>query len=265
MKFLSALAITAAALTAAPAAYSSVAEQDALNCKRVRKDAVEVCKSFNAHHKVLYALDQQLAADRNSTRNTRTQFYAARDLSYSVFRNNKVTNVAKHAKKVEKSAAALLKQLAPLAEEWANYEELQEQFTATYTSLIGNTSSWMKQKTRAVNCDKMDSSVQNICVAYKKHAAAVDTYIAQLKADELTPKYAEAHIDAVVSIMRAIGEGKSKTRVKGKLGKVSKTTTAVLNQIGPLAEEWDNYAEMAKSIVKTKAAFDKALNNWIEG
>lgn len=265
MKFLSALAIAAAALTAAPAAFSNPADEAALNCKRVRKDAVQVCKSFNAHHKVVYDLDQQLRSDRLNTRNVRSHFYTARDLTYSVIRDNKVADVAKLVKKVEKTTAAVLEQLAPLAEEWANYEELQEQLIDTYTSFAGNTNSWLKQKSRAINCDDMDDSVQGICVAYQSHVAVLDSYIDQLEEDELTPEYAEAHIDAVVSIMRAISEGKSKSRVKGKLGKVSKTTTAVLKQIGPLAEEWENYAEMAKGIVKTKATFDKALNKWIEG
>lgn len=265
MKFLHALAIAAAAITAAPAAYSSSAELADLNCKRVRKDAVEVCKSFHAHHKVVYALDQQLKADRVSTRYIRTHFYAARDLAYSVFRNNKVTQVAKLSKKVEKAAAAVLEQLGPLAEEWANYEELRVQLVATYTAYMGHAGSWMKQKSRAINCDQVDASVKGICTAYSSHVAVLDLYIAQLKADELTPEYGEAHVDAVVSIMKAVAEGKSKTRVKGKLGKVSKTTTAVLKQIGPLAEEWDNYADLAKQIVKTKASFDKALNKWING
>lgn len=270
MKFLHAFAFAAATLTAAPAAFSSSVdsiEYSRANCKRVKKSVQGVCKAYLAHYDVVYALAKQLQADGNSIRPIRAHAYAVRDLYAVIYRNYKVTSVAKYMKKVDGTTKAVLEQLGPLAEEWANYEELQENLVATYVKFDGASKTWMKNKSSKikVNCDKVDSSITKICTTYKVHAAAVNTYIAQLKADELTTEFADAHIDALNAVFNTARQGKSKTRVKGKVKALDKSTADVVKQIGPLAKDWDNYKEMAKEILESKGAFDKALNAWIEG
>lgn len=266
MKFLHALVITAAALTAAPAAFShsdlATPEAAVNKCKRVKASLVEVCNTYMAQYNASYTLYRQFQADRLTIKHIRAHMLAANSLVRTMYRNRSVDVVAKSVNTFETTIQPVLKQLKPLAKEWDNYKELQARIGDTFDNFHNATSSWMTAKTGSVSCDKVKKSVKNVCKAYQSHFKAVSTYISRLKVDGLSAKLGQAHNAALTAVYKDVYAGK-KSKAKAKVKKLDETTVAVVKEIGPLAEEWDNYKAMAKDILETKGAFDKALNKWM--
>lgn len=238
----------------------------AANCKKVAKNVTEVCKTYKAHIKSLRTLRKQLRSDDLTAKFANAHIKAVKGVFEAINSKKSKKTVRGKIKAVKDTSKGVMKQLKPLAKEWDNYRAIQKDmrktkraFEAAYKAWLGGNSS------SSVNCKKVAKNVTEVCKTFKAHRKALNAARKQLKADDLTPKFVRTHIKALNDLYGAVADNKSRKTVRAKIKALEATSHDVIEQLGPLAEKWDNYSEILKNMVITKDAFEKALQNWMTG
>lgn len=233
------------------------------NCKKVAKNVTKVCKSYKAHLHALKALRKQLKADHLTPKYATAHIKAVKEVFKAIRAEKSKKDVRTKLKAVKSTSKAVLKQLNPLAKDWDNYRAIQKDMKATKKKFEAAYKEWLGAPA-GINCKKVSSKTAPVCKTFKAHRKALNALRKQLKDDELTPKYVRAHIKALNALYSAVAANKSADVVKDKKAALEETSHAVIEQLGPLAEEWDNYQELAIKMMETKHQFEAALKKWLK-
>lgn len=265
MKHMTLLAAVVAGLTFSSLSMAAPVRSRAEmpNCKKVAKNVTKVCKSYKAHLHSLKSLRKQLKTDDLTPKYANAHISAVKGVFKAINANKSKKDVRTKLKKVESTSKDVLKQLKPLAKEWDNYREIQKNMIATKKKFEAAYKEWLGA-TPAIDCKKTTSKVAPVCNTFKAHRQAVEATQKQLIADGLTPDHTKAHIKTLDALYLAVATNKSVEVVQDKRELLSDTTDAVVDQVGPLAEKWENYKELLAEIAGSLKTFDVALKKWMK-
>lgn len=268
LKTIGPVAALAATLTFASIGMASPSADHAVaaDCKKVTKKVAPVCKSYNAHKAALENLRNQLHKDDLSIKAVRAHTLAVEGVFKSIRAKNSKTSVRNKIKKLKSTAGAVQKQVNPLAMRWRNYRDLKNKMESTRSTFEKAYKAWLKGGSSSsddkINCKKVAKNVRKVCRTFKSHRKALNEMRKQLKSDELTGKHVRAHVKALKSLYKAVASNKSLKVVRGKEKALERTGKAVLKQVEPLAQKWDNYRELFEKMITSKVDFEKALKSW---
>lgn len=233
------------------------------NCKKVAKNVTKVCKTYKKHLHALKALRKQLKADDITPKFANAHINAVKGVFKAIRTNKSKKDVRAKLKKVKSTSRGVLKQLKPLAKEWDNYRAIQKNMIATKKKFEAAYKEWLGASP-AIDCKKATSKAAPVCKTFKAHRKAVNMTQKQLKADHLTTEYTKAHLKALKALYKAVAANKSVEEVQDKREVLGDTTEAVVEQVGPLAEKWENYKELLIGVAASLEKFDVTLKAWMK-
>lgn len=265
MKRMTMLAAVVAGLTLSSVTLAAPVRDrlEAPNCKKVAKNVTKVCKTYKAHVAALKTLRKQLKADDLTPKYATAHIKAVKDVYRAIRKGMSKSDVRVELKAVKSTSKGVMKQLKPLAKRWDNYRAIQKDMKATKAKFEAAYKEWLGDKP-GINCKKASSKAAPVCKTFKAHRKALNATRKQLKADGLTPEYIRAHIKALDKVYLAVAKNKSVSVVTKRKKALEETSHDVLDQLGPLAEQYDNYKELLIGMISTKEKFESALKKWMK-